>query len=60
MNETISLPKELLKQVGKIVENSSLGYNSNDDFIAEATRQRIIQIKKLDLNKLREEEGLEE
>ena len=42
----IKLPVELADEVDKILEKKLLGYRSRAEFVAEAVRDKLIQIKK--------------
>ncbi|MBS7616762.1 ribbon-helix-helix protein, CopG family [Candidatus Bathyarchaeota archaeon] len=41
----IKLPEELVKEVDKLIKNGTLGYRSRGEFVAEATRKLIMEIK---------------
>lgn len=43
---TIRLPKELVEEIEKIIRDKSLGYTSKADFVKDAVRRRIEEIKK--------------
>ena len=43
----IKIPEELADDVDKVIRERTLGYRSRAEFIAEATRQRLIEIKKV-------------
>ncbi len=45
---SVSLPKELLDEVRKIVEDKRYGYRSIAEFIVEAIRKRLEEIEKLE------------
>jgi hypothetical protein len=42
----IKLPVELADEVDKIVDKKLLGYRSRGEFVAEAVRDKLIQLKK--------------
>ena len=42
----IKLPVELADEVDKIVDKKLLGYRSRGEFVAEAVRDKLIQIEK--------------
>ena len=42
----IKLPVELADEVDKILEKKLLGYRSRGEFVAEAVRDKLIQVKK--------------
>ena len=42
----IKLPVELADEVDKIVDKKLLGYRSRGEFVAEAVRDKLIQVKK--------------
>ena len=41
----VKLPEELAKEIDKLVEKTVYGYRSRAEFIAEAVRERLIQVK---------------
>ena len=41
---TVAIPDELAKEVDKIIEKKVLGYRSRGEFVAEATRGKLVQI----------------
>ena len=41
----VKIPVELANEIDKIIEKKLLGYRSRAEFIAEATRDKLIQIK---------------
>jgi len=44
----VKLPNELVEEIKKIINNhKELGYRSHSEFIMEATRRRLEDIKKL-------------
>lgn len=49
--KTVTLPDSLLEEVQKILDKEVLGYKTKSEFIKEAVRQRIIDLKKTDLYK---------
>jgi metal-responsive CopG/Arc/MetJ family transcriptional regulator len=46
---TITLPESLLMEVQKILDSDVMGYKSRSEFIKEAIRQRIIDLKKTNI-----------
>jgi len=42
----IKVPEELADEIDKILKERKLGYRSRAEFIAEATRQRLMEIRK--------------
>jgi metal-responsive CopG/Arc/MetJ family transcriptional regulator len=42
----VKLPVELGNEVDKIVEKKLLGYRSRAEFVAEAVRDKLLQLKK--------------
>lgn len=42
----IKVPEELTNEVDKILADRKLGYRSRAEFIIEATRLRVMEIKK--------------
>lgn len=46
---TITLPDSLLNEVEQIVNNNAMGYSSKSEFIREAIRQRILELKEAEL-----------
>ena len=43
----VKIPVELAGEVDKILERKLLGYRSRAEFVAEAIREKLFQIKKL-------------
>ncbi len=43
---TLQLPEDLVKNVDEIISTEGLGYTSRSEFIKEAVRLRIQEIKK--------------
>jgi metal-responsive CopG/Arc/MetJ family transcriptional regulator len=41
----IRIPEELVDEVDRILEDRKMGYRSRAEFIVEATRQRLMEIK---------------
>lgn len=41
----IKLPAELTKEVDSLIENRTLGYRSRGEFVAEATRRLLLEVK---------------
>ena len=41
-----SLPKELLRRIDYIVQESDLGYTSRADFVKEAVRQKLDEVER--------------
>jgi metal-responsive CopG/Arc/MetJ family transcriptional regulator len=52
-----SLPKELLRRIEYIINETDLGYTSKADFIKEAVRQKLDEVERklLELEKLKKE-----
>jgi metal-responsive CopG/Arc/MetJ family transcriptional regulator len=42
----VKIPVELADEVVKILEQKLLGYRSRGEFVAEAVRDKLIQVKK--------------
>lgn len=42
----VKIPVELANEVDKILEKKLLGYRSRAEFVAEAVRDKLIQVKK--------------
>ena len=42
----VKLPVELGDEVSKILEKKLMGYRSRGEFVAEAVRDKLIQVKK--------------
>ena len=42
----VKVPEELADEIDKILSERKLGYRSRVEFIAEATRQRLMEIRK--------------
>jgi len=42
----VKLPVELADEVDKILERKLLGYRSRAEFVAEAVRDKLLQVKK--------------
>ncbi len=43
---TIALPDELIKEIDEVVKTKKLGYRSRPEFIKEAVRRLLGEIKK--------------
>ena len=43
---TIALPDELISEVDRIIKEKKYGYRSRPEFVKEAIRQFLLQIKK--------------
>ena len=44
---SVKLPDDLIEEIRKIItENKELGYRSHSEFIIDATRRRLEEIKK--------------
>ena len=43
----IKLPEELSKEVDALIEERVLGYRSRGEFVAEATRRLLMEVKAL-------------
>ncbi len=54
--QTVGLPVKLLDLVDKIIKDSNFGYSSKAEFIKEAIRERILEMEKAGLIKLRVQE----
>jgi len=46
---TVRLPSELLKEIEEIIKQGKYGYKSKSEFIKEAIRRRIEELKRLEL-----------
>jgi metal-responsive CopG/Arc/MetJ family transcriptional regulator len=44
---SVSIPEELIKEIDKILEKSKFGYESRPEFIKEAVRRRLEELKAL-------------
>jgi metal-responsive CopG/Arc/MetJ family transcriptional regulator len=44
---SVSIPEELIKEIDKLLEKSRLGYESRPEFIKEAVRRRLEELKAL-------------
>lgn len=42
----VKIPVELTDEVDKVVEKKLLGYRSRAEFVAEAVRDKLIQVRK--------------
>jgi metal-responsive CopG/Arc/MetJ family transcriptional regulator len=42
----VKIPVELADEIDKILEKKLLGYRSRAEFVAEAVRDKLIQVKK--------------
>ena len=42
----VKIPVELADEIDKILERKLLGYRSRAEFVAEAVRDKLIQVKK--------------
>jgi len=42
----VKIPVELADEIDKILERKLLGYRSRAEFVAEAIRDKLIQVKK--------------
>ena len=42
----VKIPVELAGEIDKILEKKLLGYRSRAEFVAEAVRDKLIQVKK--------------
>jgi metal-responsive CopG/Arc/MetJ family transcriptional regulator len=42
----VKIPIELADEVDKVVEKKILGYRSRAEFVADAVRDKLIQVKK--------------
>ena len=43
----VKLPEELSKEVDALIEQRVLGYRSRGEFVAEATRRLLMEVKAL-------------
>ena len=43
---TIALPNSLIKEIDNIIKKDTLGYKSRPEFIKEAIREKIMNLKK--------------
>ena len=43
---TIRLPKELVEEIEELIKDKTLGYTSKADFVKDAVRRRIEEIKR--------------
>lgn len=44
---SVSIPEELIKEIDKVLEKSKFGYESRPEFIKEAVRRRLEELKAL-------------
>lgn len=42
----VKIPVELSEEIDKLIEKKVLGYRSRAEFVAEAIREKLIQVKK--------------
>ena len=42
----VKIPVELSDEIDKLIEKKVLGYRSRAEFVAEAIREKLIQVKK--------------
>jgi metal-responsive CopG/Arc/MetJ family transcriptional regulator len=49
--ETVEIPIELVKQVDAVVKNQLHGYRSKEEFVRDAIRRRLEELKKSPLEK---------
>lgn len=42
----VKVPEELADEIDKVLADRKLGYRSRAEFIVEATRQRLMEMKK--------------
>jgi metal-responsive CopG/Arc/MetJ family transcriptional regulator len=42
----VKMPVELADEVDKVVEKKLLGYRSRAEFVSEAVRDKLVQVKK--------------
>ena len=45
---SVSIPESLMQEIDKILEKEKLGYESRPEFIKEAVRKRLEELKTLD------------
>jgi metal-responsive CopG/Arc/MetJ family transcriptional regulator len=43
----VSIPVELMDEIEKIVKSRKLGYTSVSEFVKEAVRMHLLQVKKI-------------
>lgn len=48
---TVTLPDSLMDEVQRILERDILGYRTKSEFIKEAIRQRILDLRKTEILK---------
>lgn len=49
---TVQIPDKLIKEIQKIIElNNELGYRSHSEFIIDAARRRLEEVRKLSVGK---------
>ena len=46
---TIALPDELIKEVDRIIKSRVLGYRNRQEFVKDAVRRRIEELKRLEI-----------
>lgn len=46
----ISLPKELANHIEFIINNGQMGYKTKSEFVKEAVRKNLIELKKLKIH----------
>ena len=44
---TIRLPKDLVEEIEELIKDKSLGYTSKADFVKDAVRRRIEEIRRV-------------
>jgi metal-responsive CopG/Arc/MetJ family transcriptional regulator len=44
---SVSIPEELIREIDKVLEKSKFGYESRPEFIKEAVRRRLEELKAL-------------
>jgi metal-responsive CopG/Arc/MetJ family transcriptional regulator len=45
--KTIALPEELIQKIDKMVESQHHGYRSRNEFVTDAVRRRLEELKAL-------------
>ncbi|RLI75667.1 CopG family transcriptional regulator [Archaeoglobales archaeon] len=48
---TIRLPKDLVAEIEELIKDKSLGYVSKADFVKDAVRRRLEELKKMKKSK---------
>jgi len=42
----VGLPKELIKEIDKVMKEANLGYRSRAEFVKESVRKRVEELRK--------------